>query len=440
MMLKGGITMIKASLSKSSGLRAVLALSASVFAYDAMAGGFINSSQSSVFNGMAYAGAAAGGSSSAATMFYNPATMTSFTGLTIDTNYTFGLPTSKATGSFSGALSAGLNAALPGSANYDKDYFVPASYLVYQLNDRFWAGISINSTYGNQTKADALWRGSLVAASTKLRIITATPSLAYKINEQWSIGAGLQIQYASARQVVNLTPLGVGGAGIEKADGWAVGFTLGANYEPIKGTQIGLGLRSLTEQDLEGTTRYGGVQSTNSKGTLNLPNRVNLSLRQTVNPKLDVLASVEWQNWGRIGNAKLNNPANAALAVLPFGYDDGWFFSLGTEYKATDKLTLRAGAGYEISPVNDQVRRLSLPDSDRFWLSTGGSYQITERMMLNASYSYLHFQKANITQVVVPGELTFNGVSKQNAHLLSIGLTSRWGGAPKREEPIVKKF
>ncbi|OYU49209.1 MAG: hypothetical protein CFE31_07510 [Rhizobiales bacterium PAR1] len=428
-------------------LRNVLVATTSMIAVGGMvsgaqAGGFINSSQSTVLNGMAYAGAAAGGSSSAATMFYNPATMTSFTGLVIDSNYTFGLPSSKATGAFSGALSAGLNAALPGAAKYDKDYFVPATYIVYQISDKLWGGISINSTYGNQTKADTLWRGSLAAASTKLRVITATPSIAYKINEQWSIGAGLQIQYASARQMVAFpfAPLPVPGAGIEKADGWAVGFTLGATYVPVQGTQIGLGIRSLTEQNVEGTTRYGGVQNASSKGTLNLPNRVNLSLRQTINPQLDVLASVEWQNWSRIGHAKLNNPANAALAVLPFGYDDGWFFSLGAEYKATDKLKLRAGVGYEISPVNSQVRRLSLPDSDRIWASIGGSYQVTERMTLNASYSYLHFQKANITQVIVPGALTFNGVSKQNAHLLSVGLTSKWGDAPKKEEPLVKKF
>ena len=173
-------------------------MSVSALAANAYAGGFINSSQSSVFNGMAYAGAAAGGSSSAATMFYNPATMTGFRGLTIDTNYTFGMPSSRASGSYN-AAGAGLNALLPGAAKYDKDYFVPASYLIYQINDSFWAGLSINSTYGNQTKADTFWRGSLLAASTKLRIITATPSLAYKLNDMWSFGVGMQIQYASAR-------------------------------------------------------------------------------------------------------------------------------------------------------------------------------------------------------------------------------------------------
>jgi long-chain fatty acid transport protein len=415
-------------------IKAALAMSVSMIAANAYAGGFINSSQSTVLNGLAYAGAAAPGSSSAASLFYNPATMTGFRGLTIDTNYTFGLPSSKATGTTNlGNLGRAT------TANYAMNYFVPASYVVYQINESLWAGISINSTYGNSTKANRDWVGSFAASTTKLRVITATPSLAYKVNEMLSIGAGIQLQYISARQTVQIPPAGVAGAGIEKADGFAVGFTLGATFTPWKGTQIGLGWRSGTDQDVEGTTRFGGAQANNSNGTLHLPNRVNLSLRQTVTQQLDILASVEWQNWGRIGHAKLNNPANPALAVLPFGYKDGWFFSLGAEYRFNQQLTLRAGIGYEISPVTDQIRRLSLPDSDRLWLSAGFSYQVTDRFTLNASYSYLHFQKANITQAL-GGGLVFTGQSKQNAHLLSVGLTSRIGAPPPREEPLTRKY
>jgi long-chain fatty acid transport protein len=417
--------------------RLALAASASLLSMQAMAGGFINSSQSSVFNGMAYAGAAAPGSSSAATLFYNPATMTGFTGLTLDTNYTFGIPSIKQTGTTNlGALGR------PTSANYGMNYFVPASYVVYQLTPALWAGMSLNSTYGNSTKPNQVWVGSFAASTTRLRIITATPSLAWKVNEMFSIGAGMQIQYASVRQTAQVPPLGLAGAGIEKADGWAVGLTLGATFTPWKGTQIGLGWRSFTDQEVAGTSFLGPLVSTSSNGKLNLPNRLNLSLRQSVTQQLDILASVEWQNWARIGNARLNNPPpgpGAALAVLPFNYRDGWFFSLGGEYKATQALTLRAGIGYEITPLTDAVRRVSLPDSDRLWLSTGFSYQATDRFTLNASYTYLHFAKANITQAL-GGGLIYTGTSKQNAHLLSIGLTSRWGGGPKQEDPLVRKF
>lgn len=431
-----------------AGFRSALALTTSlgvlgVLGGGALASGFINSSQSTVFNGMAYAGAAAPGSSSAATMFMNPATITGFKRFTLDTNYTFGVPTTKITGAY-GAGGAGLNALLPGnSGDVGMDYFVPATYIVYPVNDRIYLGISINSTYGNTTKADALWRGSLLAATSKLRIITATPTVAYRINEMFSVGVGLQVQYATARQYVTFpVPVGLnpaGNYGISNADGWGIGFTAGVTFTPTKTTQIGLGWRSFVDQRVEGTTVAGPLVSNNSKGTLNLPNRVNLSLRQTLSPKFDLLASVEWQNWGRIGNAALVNPAAAALSVLPFGYSDGWFFSLGGEYKWNDNLTLRAGIGYEISGVKDAIRRVSLPDNDRLWLSAGMSYEVSDRFTLNASYSYLAIKKAPINQML-GGVIPFTGESKADAHLISFGITSRWGGPPPREAALVKKY
>lgn len=406
----------------------------------AEAGGFINSSQSSVFNGMAYAGAAAPGSTSAATMFMNPATLTTFKRLTIDTNYTFGIATTKVTAT---SNVPAYNAAFSGSSgDAGLDYFVPASYIVYPLTNDIVIGLSINSTYGNSTKYENVWRGSLFAATSKLRIITATPSVAYRINDMISIGVGLQVQYASARQTARFpgapfTPV-AGGVGITEADGWGIGWTAGITLTPWAGTQIGLGWRSFVDQKVEGTTIFGPFVSNNSRGTLHLPNRVNLSLRQTVTPQLDLLASIEWQNWGRIGNARLDNPANAALGVLPFGYKDGWFFSVGGEYKAWENLTLRAGIGYEISPITDSVRRYSLPDNDRLWLSAGLTYDWSDRFSINASYTYLHFKKAPITQSL--GALVLTGEGKTNAHLLSVGLTSRWGAPPPKETAIVKKF
>jgi len=426
-------------------IKVALAASTSVVALAGMVGsaaasGFINSSQSSVFNGMAYAGAAAPGSTSAATMFMNPATMTSFKRITFDTNYTFGVPTTKITGAYTGASPLnGLLNARPLSGDVGLDYFVPATYFIYPFNDRVFFGVSLNTTYGNSTKADPLSRTSFLASTTKLRITTLTPSIAYKVNDMWSFGVGLQIQYASARQVVPLPPAGAAGAGITQADGWGVGVTAGLTFTPTKTTQIGLGWRSLIDQSIEGTTVLGAGSSSNSKGTLNLPNRVNLSLRQTLHPKVDLLASVEWQNWGRLGHAALKNPAPGFPAVLPFGYSDGWFFSLGSEYRYNDKLTLRAGIGYEISAVTDSVRRASLPDNDRLWLSTGFTYEVSDRFSVNASYSYLHIKKAPITQALAAGS-TFVGESKADAHLISFGLTSRWGAPPKREDVLVKKF
>jgi long-chain fatty acid transport protein len=434
--------MIKAG-SRFSALASGIAASA-FLAGSAQAGGFINTSQSTVFNGMAYAGFAAPGSSSLATMFMNPATMTGFSRITTENNLMVIMPTTRIKGA-SGAIPA-LAGGTISSGDIGQDAIGPASYAVMPLGNNIWVGIAINSPFGLTTKPDLPWGGQLNSYTTKLRTYNFNPQIAYKFNDQFSVGLGFQAQYAEAKFISALgagptPPLG----GLE-GDGWGFGITAGLTFTPRAGTQIGLGYRSQMEQKLSGNflfspTAPGGLAAAHGtpvKGTLKLPDRVNLSLRQTINPNLDILASIEYQAWSRIGTSALTGPvlANPAfpLRSLPFEYKDGWMFALGGEYKVTPSLTWRAGIAYEISPVTTAVRSTRLPDNDRLWLSTGFSYDINNRFTLNASYSHVFVKNADIR--ILPGNPNFNGTNpytgKANAYvdIFSIGLTTKWGAEP----------
>lgn len=64
----------------------------------------------------------------------------------------------------------------------------------------------------------------------------------------------------------------------------------------------------------------------------------------------------------------------ANISVLDFEWNDGWFIALGGEWDYASRLTLRAGAAYEISPIrNATQRKINVADSDRVWLSAGDS-------------------------------------------------------------------
>jgi long-chain fatty acid transport protein len=411
----------------------------------AFAGGFINTSQSTVYNGSAYAGFTAGGGKSPSAMFLNPAIMTQFKSFTSENNLFGIMPSTKITGTSRLAATSTVLGTGP-SGDIGQDAIAPASYFILPLGERFVVGLSVNAPFGLTTKPNDTFGGRFNSMTTSLRTYNFTPSVAYQVTDNFSIGAGIQVQYAKAKLwsvAPNPTFTQFGSAGI-KGDGWGFGGVLGATWQLIKGTHLGIGWRTFIDQDVDGETWVSLTNTTRqSKGTLNLPNRVNVSLRQELG-QFDLLASVEWQNWGRIGHAAVSNPATAGLAQLPFGYKDGWFFSLGGEYKATKELTLRTGIGYEISPVTDKVRSTRLPDNDRLWLSLGASYEITERFALNASYSHVFVKDANIN--IAAGNPNFNGaisyVGKSKAHvdILSIGLTSKWGDAPKKEAPLVRKF
>lgn len=425
-------------------LASSVALSAIVAASSAMAGGFINQSQSTVFNGMAYAGwGAMGGDPSS--MFINPATMSQFAYFTTSTNLFGVFPFSNIRGS--GNTAAPPNNSIP-SGDIGQDAFSSASYFILPLNHRLNVGLAVNSPYGFTTSPNTPWGGQNVSETTSLRTYTFTPSMSYKLSDTLSVGLGVQAQYAKARFVANALPPPANPGILVglKGDGWGFGVTAGVTWQPWAGTSIGLGYRSRMNQEIEG--RFLGFESigfagaiaafgNRAQGYLQLPDRVNLSVRHALNPQLDVLGTVEWQGWSRIGTSRINSAlvANVGafpLRALPFEYKDGWFFSTGAEYKYSPNLTVRAGVAYEISPVTDRVRSTRLTDNDRLWTSLGLSYKWSERFTINASYSHVFVRDASIN--IGPGNPNFNGAftytgkAKSHVDIISLGLTSTWGG------------
>ena len=117
-----------------------------------------------------------------------------------------------------------------------------------------------------------------------LTTFNATPSVAYRINDWISVGAGVQIEYAKAQFNHNVTvPTGVPfppivalGDGNLGGDGWGYGFTAGVTLTPTPTTTVGLGYRSAINQKISGTLalppQLGGSFAAST--TLNLPEMV----------------------------------------------------------------------------------------------------------------------------------------------------------------------
>ena len=91
--------------------------------------------------------------------------------------------------------------------------------------------------------------------------------------------------------------------------------------------------------------------------------------------------------------------------TIPFQYRDGWFFSGGAEYICTDRLTLRGGLAYEISPVTTQVRTPVVPDNDRFWASVGASWKVFRGLSFDIAYSHVWVRDPTIN--IVAGNPSF---------------------------------
>lgn len=416
------------SRSAAPGALAAAALMAGTTA--AVAGGFEVREQSAYFQGMSFAGSAAGGSLSS--MFWNPAAAGEVgAGLTMNSNFTLILPDSEITVD---GVTLGGNPALVGLDNQvdiAKDAIVPASYAAWRYDSKTVFALSINSQFGLGTEPDnPNWIGQVHARTAKLFSVNATPTVSYDIAPGVTVAGGVQFQYIDLKRFKTAAVVNGPSATLEGDDELGVGFTAGLLWKPVHGTSIGLGFRSSIDHDLEGTASAPNFSQPIS-ADLELPEKVTLSLRQSLAPNMRVLGTVEWTNWSRLDVVPVTLDANGVpVALLDFQWHDGWFFALGGEYDYSPKLTLRAGAAYEISPIREASERLlQLPDADRWWASIGGSYKYSETISLDFGYTHVFVEDADIDRFpsgTTAPPLRLTGSAESSVDIISVGMTSKW--------------
>jgi len=426
----------------------------------AFAGAFAVREQSSYYQGMSFAGAAAGDDISS--MFWNSAAAAAAPGINVASHAALVLSDREieATG---GDL---VTPTRLGGLGLDSDSgdigdptFVPASYANYQVNDRLFLGLGLNSQYGFTTKPDNLdFAGTPLTTTSKIFSVTINPNVAYKITPELTVGVGLQVLYADVR-LRSSDPSGAlaipGGPSLPgrevEVDDWAFGATAGVIWNPAPGTRIGLGYRSNIRVEAEGTCTGIGVTNASLSpncGTgvgvtteLTLPDLVTASFSQQIGERWKVLGTVEWTNWSRVGEqANFVNQGNV-VDIFPLGYDDSWFFSGGVEYAWSPDTILRGGVGYEKSPISDEERNTSLPDDERVWLSAGFSTKLSESTKLDFGYTHIFIEDSPITfeDDIIRGngiDNGFVGEATGDIDIVTLGLTHNFGAPEPELEPL----
>jgi long-chain fatty acid transport protein len=411
------------ALRTTGALKTGIALSAMVLsAGAASAGGFAPKEQSTVFLGSAFAGSAAGGALSS--MFWNPAALGQFDGINSESAYSLILPDTEITVPGAGAFGK--------SGDIGDTAVLPASYFSYQLNNQAVLGMSVNAPFGLTTDGKFNWAGSQLARESKIATYNFAPTLAYRVSPGVTVGAGLQVEFIDAQLRSAFGSSGGPTAAI-KGDDWGFGFTAGILLTPATGTSVGLGFRSKIDHNLEGTFHVpGAVNPSPVSADVSLPEIVTLSLRQDIAPAWTLLGTVEWTNWSRLPELRVtcdNGIAGVCAKGGPVGgvpltlnWDDGWFFSAGLEHAYSEQLTLRAGAAYEISPIDtDAGRTIRVPDADRIWVTAGASYKYSEFTTVDLSYAHVFVEDA--TTVQAGG--AFVGQVESSADIISVGVRSK---------------
>lgn len=413
-------------MSKSYSLRLVPAFLMSGFVGVASAAGFQLLEQNASGQGNAYAGSAAV-AEDASTIYFNPAGLTYLSGpqlvvavnaIDVDTRFSNRSTTNPAlitTARGDGGQAGGLA-------------FVPSVYFSLPLNVQWTAGLGVSVPFGLKTEYDNTWRGRFHAVTSDVKTLNINPTVAFKVNDKVSLGAGVSWQRLDARltSVVDTSALifSNGGGLVPntesfaelKGDDTSWGYNLGAIYQVSEATRLGLSYRSAIKYTVTGKATFqnptlgglpgaivaGALYNGNIKLDIKLPDTWIFSGAHKLSDRWEVLGDVSWTGWAKIPKLDAVRTdgalAGAILSHTQENWRNTWRVAIGANYQYSDTLKLRMGTAYDQSPVDqDNYRTPRLPDNNRWWLSFGMQYKLSRVGAIDIGYSHLFVKDATIS-------------------------------------------
>ncbi|MUK75959.1 hypothetical protein GNP84_03455 [Aliivibrio fischeri] len=292
-------------------------------------------------------------------------------------------------------------------------------YYVHQLNDDIHLGMSVSAQGGSALDYGTSYAGARNLNDLRLSVIQLNPSISYQINQQISIGAGLQIDYASFEETL------LYGQGSIETDSWALGYNLGLMYQLDEYNRFGISYRSRMNHDLSGSfsseamtvsipipgpipgTVDKHIPAMSGQAGLNVlnPRQIEVSgLHQLINP-LSLVWSLGFEQWSDNDSTMISINNGNRISQIERNFDDVWSAALGARYQLTPRLRLESGIGYVTSPLeNPEYQGADLPVDTQHRYSMGATYQWDKDISLTTYYSYVDYGEPEINNNGMNGQ------------------------------------
>lgn len=435
------------SMKKKQLAQAVAALAFAFGAQQAIGAAFSIQTQSGSGLGNAYAGGAAA-AEDASTVWSNPAGMSRFSSVQFVAAGTAVITSFKLNND--GSLPAGNQPLGGNGGDAGGTVFLPAMYLVVPINQQFQFGIGVNVPFGLETDWDDGWLGRYQGLNSKVETINVNPALSWKINDQFTVGAGFswqraKLSFSSAQNYGGAiaagcvassacqpfaAPVAKATFGLDSSvnldasdDAW--GWNIGAMWNITPNTRIGVHYRSDIKYNASGNVNFGlptipstgnpqldgvlaalaaqaaanpNLQSGGVNGSIKVPSITNLSFFTKINPQWDFMADLQYTNWSTIQYLTFNRTNGAAPISTYENFRNTWRGSAGVNYYVNDAWKLRGGIAYDQSPVRDAERTPRLPDNNRFWLAGGAQYTYGKNWKFDLGVAYEFVDNATTNQ------------------------------------------
>jgi long-chain fatty acid transport protein len=386
---------------RSAALAAALLAVSTAGAPPARAAGFALFEQGA--RGMGFAGAFTAQASDPSAIFHNAAGIAFLRGKQIYVGGTLVAPSTTFTGAnpFPGVgvteeSDAGI--AIP-----------PAAYYTHALAPDIVAGVGVHVPFGLRSRwaNPAGYTGRFISQDAQLIGFALNPTLAVKLADRLSVGAGLDVRFSSvklARSVPLVNPftqrvVDAAALDLESDTATGIGFNVGVLAKPSETTSVGLSYRHKVKVEYDGTASFTPTPTGNAqldtlivsalpagsqpvKTSITFPAIASVGLAQRWGAWLFEV-DVNWYQWSTFDRLALDFTERPDLSeVIVEDYGNAFQYRFGVERELTETWLVRGGYFWDETPSPPASVSPLLPDTNRHGVALGGTWT-TGRLRLD---------------------------------------------------------
>jgi long-chain fatty acid transport protein len=288
-------------------------------------------------------------------------------------------------------------------------YLIPAGSVAFNVNDRLFLGMGMAGFSGMgvdfaDTSAAA---GNQPVVTTK-QFYKIAPGFGFKVNDQLSVGAALNIDYQSLA-------MSNAAYSLPQNQVYGYGLTAGLIYKVNDRFQVGAAwISKQNMNEFKWNTAAGEIAM-----TMDAPQQFTLGAAFKPMPGLLVEADIKRIAFSDVLDAvAVRRPAGYAgpiPASFNFGWSDQTVYSIGIQKTLDPKTTLRAGFNYGKSPigaedVKSNIGSLAVTEKH---LSLGVTRKLGEKVEGSLSYAHAFHNDITSTDGTTRIELEQNIVNLQ---------------------------
>jgi long-chain fatty acid transport protein len=393
-------------------MRALLVVASVAFVSSpAWAGGLAVSDQDAMASGRSGTGIGVSGNASA--IYFNPAGLGDVKGLAMMAGATVLLPTASAADPATGASTSTLAGPK-----------VPPHVYAAWGTGRFTVGAGFNAPFGGGLSWPTDWSGNTELTQMQLQVLAGHLGGAWRINEQWSIGANFTVYGTSVLLEKRIDFVATQGQAQLGGSGVGFGGQAGVRFAPTDRVRLGLMARLPAAVSMAGRASFSDVPSS-FQGTLPdqaittrlvLPAKVALGGDFQL-PWFRLLADVEYTCWSSFQSFTVDfEQPQTPDVTQPRNWQNAPTFRLGGE-REFGKVMVRLGALLDLATSPADTLSPSLPDSTRLGGTAGVGYDFGD-VRADLAYQFVAFLPRTPTGDAFPA--TYNA----SAHVFALSVTA----------------